>query len=387
MRRRARRLPARLALGGGARAGARAGAGRRPARSRRSRCPVFLYGELAATPERRERAYFRRGGLAALAERMRSRRARPRPRPRGAAPERRARRWSPPARRWPRSTSSSTRARSRSRGRSPRGCASPAAGLPACARSGSTSRASPRSRPTSTTRSRSRSATVIERVRDLAAEHGARPVAGEVVGLVPEAALARPPRRRAAARLRARSPPARAAARRARNRRRLGTLPADGADEKTTPPQAPRDADRADRQPRPARAPAHPRGGEGTRAPEAVGQAQAGRPARRRPDLEQRLQARPDRRRGLLPALLARLQPPGGRGRGALDRDAGDVRAARLLHRPVHVPAPAAPACRPRAQAASASRTTRGRWTSAASPSARWPRTATSSAATAPTAG
>ena len=34
--------------------------------------PVFLYGELAATPERRERAYFRNGGLSALRERMAS---------------------------------------------------------------------------------------------------------------------------------------------------------------------------------------------------------------------------------------------------------------------------------------------------------------------------
>jgi glutamate formiminotransferase / 5-formyltetrahydrofolate cyclo-ligase len=33
--------------------------------------PVFLYGELAAEPSRRERAYFRRGGLAELTERMR----------------------------------------------------------------------------------------------------------------------------------------------------------------------------------------------------------------------------------------------------------------------------------------------------------------------------
>ena len=32
--------------------------------------PVFLYGELASAPERRERAYFRNGGLAALAARM-----------------------------------------------------------------------------------------------------------------------------------------------------------------------------------------------------------------------------------------------------------------------------------------------------------------------------
>jgi glutamate formiminotransferase len=34
------------------------------------RIPVFLYGELAATEERRERAYFREGGLPRLAERM-----------------------------------------------------------------------------------------------------------------------------------------------------------------------------------------------------------------------------------------------------------------------------------------------------------------------------
>jgi glutamate formiminotransferase len=34
--------------------------------------PVFLYGELASDPRRAERAYFRRGGSAALAERMRS---------------------------------------------------------------------------------------------------------------------------------------------------------------------------------------------------------------------------------------------------------------------------------------------------------------------------
>lgn len=32
--------------------------------------PVFLYGELASAPERRERAYFRRGGHAELARRM-----------------------------------------------------------------------------------------------------------------------------------------------------------------------------------------------------------------------------------------------------------------------------------------------------------------------------
>lgn len=34
--------------------------------------PVFLYGELASTPKRQERAYFRRGGTPRLEERMRS---------------------------------------------------------------------------------------------------------------------------------------------------------------------------------------------------------------------------------------------------------------------------------------------------------------------------
>jgi glutamate formiminotransferase/glutamate formiminotransferase/formiminotetrahydrofolate cyclodeaminase len=34
--------------------------------------PVFLYGELATDPDRRERAFFRRGGFAALGQRMRS---------------------------------------------------------------------------------------------------------------------------------------------------------------------------------------------------------------------------------------------------------------------------------------------------------------------------
>jgi glutamate formiminotransferase / 5-formyltetrahydrofolate cyclo-ligase len=39
--------------------------------------PVFLYGELASTPERRERAYFRQGGPAELARRMGSGELRP----------------------------------------------------------------------------------------------------------------------------------------------------------------------------------------------------------------------------------------------------------------------------------------------------------------------
>ena len=39
--------------------------------------PVFLYGELASAPERRERAYFREGGVAELDERLSSRELEP----------------------------------------------------------------------------------------------------------------------------------------------------------------------------------------------------------------------------------------------------------------------------------------------------------------------
>ena len=50
--------------------------------------PVFLYGELASSDERRERAYFRNGGLPALRERMESGELRARLRPGRAAPDR-----------------------------------------------------------------------------------------------------------------------------------------------------------------------------------------------------------------------------------------------------------------------------------------------------------
>lgn len=39
--------------------------------------PVFLYGELASSPERRERSYFRRGGLPELTRRMRAGQVKP----------------------------------------------------------------------------------------------------------------------------------------------------------------------------------------------------------------------------------------------------------------------------------------------------------------------
>ena len=54
---------------------------------------------------------------------------------------------------------------------------------------------------------------VIERIRGLAAKHGARPVEAELVGLIPEAAVGAASRRRPDRRLRPRPPPDRAPAR------------------------------------------------------------------------------------------------------------------------------------------------------------------------------
>ena len=104
---------------------------------------------------------------------------------------------------------------SRSPRRSPPSCASPAAGSAGVRAIADRPR---RPRPDLDQRPRSgsrcRSAAVIERVRALAAPRGARPVAGEVVGLVPRSRPARPSRRRAAAGLRSRASRARAPARR-----------------------------------------------------------------------------------------------------------------------------------------------------------------------------
>ena len=152
--------------------------------------PVFLYGELASTPERAERAYFRRGGTPELNRRMLADELEPDlgpgwPHPTGGSgPGHRA----TPARGLQR------RARGRGRrvrrARSPARCASRAAGCTGSARSRSSS-ASGRMQistnvhdPTATPL-----AVVVERIRELAAEHGAEPVAAELVGLVPAAAL------------------------------------------------------------------------------------------------------------------------------------------------------------------------------------------------------
>jgi glutamate formiminotransferase/glutamate formiminotransferase/formiminotetrahydrofolate cyclodeaminase len=146
--------------------------------------PVFLYGELAATPERRERAYFRRGGLPVLAERMAAGElvpdlGPPAPHPSAGATLVTAR---PPLAAF--NVELDTRdvevaraiaARLRESGGGPAGVRAVGVDLAGRAQV-STNVHDPFAVPL---------AAVIERVRVLAAEHGARPVAGEVVGLVP----------------------------------------------------------------------------------------------------------------------------------------------------------------------------------------------------------
>jgi glutamate formiminotransferase / 5-formyltetrahydrofolate cyclo-ligase len=150
--------------------------------------PVFLYGELASEPERSERAYFRQGGLVELAERMRSG---------GLAPD-----LGP---REPHSTAGATlvtaraplaafnleldtadvdvaravAARLREAGGGIRGVRAVGIALGDRAQV-STNVHDPVAVPL---------AMVVARVRELAAEQGTAVVAGEVVGLVPQAAL------------------------------------------------------------------------------------------------------------------------------------------------------------------------------------------------------
>ena len=79
------------------------------------------------------------------------------------------------------------RGRARDRRRAARGGRRAARG--AGDRPAARGRAHARSRPTSTTRSAVPLGEVVAEIERLAAEHGARPVEAELVGLVPEAAL------------------------------------------------------------------------------------------------------------------------------------------------------------------------------------------------------
>jgi glutamate formiminotransferase len=150
--------------------------------------PVFLYGALASDEDRRERAYFRRGGLAELGERMRSGELAPdlgppRPHPSAGATLVTAR---PPLAAFNIELDTSdvaiaraVAARLRESGGGPVGVRAMGVDLAGVAQV-STNVPDPEAVTLGE---------VIERVRGLAAEHDARPVAAEVVGLVPAAAL------------------------------------------------------------------------------------------------------------------------------------------------------------------------------------------------------
>jgi glutamate formiminotransferase/glutamate formiminotransferase/formiminotetrahydrofolate cyclodeaminase len=150
--------------------------------------PVFLYGELARDPDRAERSYFRRGGVERLAERMASGELAAdfgpaRPHPSAGATLVTAR---PPlaAFNLELDTGDVEVARAiaaglRESGGGIGGVRAVGIDLAGCAQV-STNIHDPVTVPL---------ASVIDAVRLLAVGHGARPIAGEVVGLVPEASL------------------------------------------------------------------------------------------------------------------------------------------------------------------------------------------------------
>lgn len=153
--------------------------------------PVFLYGELAPEPERRERAYFRRGGIPALAERLASGELRPDHGPAAAHPTAGAVLVTarPPlvAFNLELDTSNAEVARAIASELRESGGGLPgvrAIGLTLATGSGraqvSTNVHDPFTVPL---------ALVVERTTEIAVRHGARPVAAELVGLAPAAAL------------------------------------------------------------------------------------------------------------------------------------------------------------------------------------------------------
>ncbi len=150
--------------------------------------PVFLYGELASDPSRAERAHFRHGGSAALAERMRAGELAPdfgpaEPHPSAGATLVTAR---PPLAAFNVELDSAEVAIARAVAARLRESGGGLAGVRALGidlggrAQVSTNVHDPVTVPLGA---------VIERVRALAAEHDARPVAAEVVGLVPQASL------------------------------------------------------------------------------------------------------------------------------------------------------------------------------------------------------
>jgi len=152
--------------------------------------PVFLYGELATVPERRERAFFRNGGLAELLLRMESGELGPdhgpaEPHPSAGATLVTAR---PPLAAFNVELDSpdvevarAVAAGLRESGGGLAGVRAIGLGLGGGAGQVSTNVHDPARTPLGE---------VVERLRELAAPLGARPVEAELVGLVPEAALA-----------------------------------------------------------------------------------------------------------------------------------------------------------------------------------------------------
>jgi glutamate formiminotransferase len=151
--------------------------------------PVFLYGELATAPERRERAYFRSGGLAALEARIAAGELAPDLGPPELHPTAGATLVTarPPLAAFNLALEGASLATTREIAASLR---ESGGGLPGVRAIGlelgertqvSTNVHDPVAVPL---------AAVAARVGELARAHGARVVAGEIVGLVPEAALA-----------------------------------------------------------------------------------------------------------------------------------------------------------------------------------------------------
>jgi glutamate formiminotransferase / 5-formyltetrahydrofolate cyclo-ligase len=152
--------------------------------------PVFLYGELASGPERAERAYFRNGGLAELWLRMEGGELRPDYGP--PEPHRTAGATLVTARpplaafnveldSGDRELARAVAAGLRESGGGPPGVRAIGLALSSGRAQVSTNVHDPLAVPL---------AEVVERVRSLAAPLGARPLEAELIGLVPDAALA-----------------------------------------------------------------------------------------------------------------------------------------------------------------------------------------------------
>ncbi|HZJ28685.1 MAG TPA: hypothetical protein VFD37_01710 [Solirubrobacterales bacterium] len=155
--------------------------------------PAFLYGDLATTDQRRERAYFREGGLPALERRMSDGELRPdrgpdRPHSRAGATLITAR---PPLAAFNVELDTADPGIAKQVAAQLRESAPGGEGLPGVRAIGLYLGASGRAQVSTNVHDPFAVplAVVTQRIAELAAAHGARPVAAEIVGLVPAAAL------------------------------------------------------------------------------------------------------------------------------------------------------------------------------------------------------